>query len=239
MLQYVQGRIAGRQFQLFTSACLRRIWGQLLHEQARKGINALERFADGEGNLDDFNEAIVEIKSPLIGTIYRAPRPDACPYVSVGSVVRTNSVVALIEALKLFNEIIAECSGMVVEVCLNNADIVEYNATLFRLIPTLPIEHPDGERQSQAALLRDIVGNPFHTLVFNPAWRTPEVMSIARSGYLERLLPAGLLDIVRLAVLADALEDAGCNDLVLLDHLRGPGPHVRGCWAVDLLLDKK
>jgi hypothetical protein len=147
--------------------------------------------------------------------------------------------VALIEALILFNEISAECSGMVVEVCLNNADLVEYNATLFRLIPTLTVEHPDGERQPQAALLRDIVGNPFQPVVFNPAWRTPDVMSIAQSGYLERLLPAGLLDIVRLAVLADALEDAGCNDAVILNHLRGPAPHVRGCWAVDLLLASK
>jgi hypothetical protein len=46
------------------------------------------------------------------------------------------------------------------------------------------------------------------------------------------------LDTVRLAVLADALEEAGCADPDLLGHLRGPGPHVRGCWAVDLLLGK-
>ena len=53
-----------------------------------------------------------------------------------------------------------------------------------------------------------------------------------------RSLPAGTLDPARLAVLADALEDAGCTDAGLLGHLRGPGPHVRGCWAVDLLIGK-
>jgi hypothetical protein len=52
-------------------------------------------------------------------------------------------------------------------------------------------------------------------------------------------LPAGQLDPTRLAVLADAVEEAGCTDADLLGHLRGPGPHVRGCWAVDLLLGKE
>jgi hypothetical protein len=53
------------------------------------------------------------------------------------------------------------------------------------------------------------------------------------------MIPAGTLDKDRLAVLADALEDAGCDDAVLLDHLRGPGPHVRGCFVVDLLTGRE
>jgi hypothetical protein len=61
---------------------------------------------------------------------------------------------------------------------------------------------------------------------------------LARAAYWYRLLPSGHLDPARLAVLADDLEDAGCTDPDLLGHLRGPGPHVRGCWAVDLLLGK-
>ena len=61
---------------------------------------------------------------------------------------------------------------------------------------------------------------------------------MAEAAYEQRELPAGTLDPARLTVLADALEDAGCADADLLGHLRGPGPHVRGCWAVDLLLGK-
>ena len=61
---------------------------------------------------------------------------------------------------------------------------------------------------------------------------------LASAAYEDRNLPEGTVDLVRLAVLADALEDAGCTDADLLGHLRGPGPHVRGCWAVDLILAK-
>jgi hypothetical protein len=64
------------------------------------------------------------------------------------------------------------------------------------------------------------------------------VAGIATAAYEARILPSGELDTARLAVLADALEEAGCTDDTLLNHLHGPGPHVRGCWALDLLLGK-
>jgi hypothetical protein len=64
------------------------------------------------------------------------------------------------------------------------------------------------------------------------------VLNLARSAYEERTLPAGALDAGRLAVLADALEEAGCDDAEVLAHLRGPGPHVRGCFALDWVLGK-
>jgi hypothetical protein len=88
-------------------------------------------------------------------------------------------------------------------------------------------------------LIHDIFGNPFRPVVLNPVWQTREVLSLAQAAYDDRLMPVGTLDAERLSVLADALEDAGCTDDEILGHLRGPGPHVRGCWGVDLLLDKK
>jgi hypothetical protein len=95
------------------------------------------------------------------------------------------------------------------------------------------------EMTSQCAFLREIVGHPFRRVTLDPACRTPAVISLATAAYEERDLPSGHLDPDRLAVLADALEEAGCDDLAILDHLRGPGPHVRGCWVVDLLLAKE
>ena len=61
------------------------------------------------------------------------------------------------------------------------------------------------------------------------------VKKLAEAVYDDRDLPSGHLDAGRLAVLADMLEEAGCADAGILGHLRGPGPHVRGCWVVDLL----
>jgi hypothetical protein len=92
---------------------------------------------------------------------------------------------------------------------------------------------------AQAVLLRDIFGNPFHPVRLAPAWRSPTVMSLAQAAYDERLLPSGHLDPARLAVLADSLEEAGCSEQAVLDHLRHPGAHVRGCWSVDLLLARE
>jgi hypothetical protein len=70
------------------------------------------------------------------------------------------------------------------------------------------------------------------------AWNAGAVRRLAEAAYAERQLPAGALDPARLAVLADALEEAGLTDAELLHHLRGPGPHVRGCFAVDAVLGK-
>ena len=85
---------------------------------------------------------------------------------------------------------------------------------------------------------REVFGNPLRPVSLESAWRTPTVLGIAEAAYDERVLPPGHLDPVRLAILSDALEEAGCTEAAILDHLRGPGPHVRGCWALDLILGK-
>jgi hypothetical protein len=99
------------------------------------------------------------------------------------------------------------------------------------------------EREGQADLLRCIFDPwPFHpSPIIDPdwlAWNEGLVRRLAEAAYEERTLPAGTLDPARLAVLADALEEAGCTEAELLGHLRGPGPHVRGCWALDVVLGK-
>jgi hypothetical protein len=85
-------------------------------------------------------------------------------------------------------------------------------------------------------LCRDIVGNPFQSqLAHNPAWLTAQTGvagRLAHSIYEERRF-------TELPILADALEDAGCTEQCLLDHFRGPGPHERGCWALDVVLGKE
>jgi hypothetical protein len=75
--------------------------------------------------------------------------------------------------------------------------------------------------------LRDIFGNPFRPAAFAPEWRTDTAVSLARQMY-------GSRDFGAMPILADALQDAECDNAEVLGHCRGPGPHVRGCWVMDL-----
>jgi hypothetical protein len=95
-----------------------------------------------------------------------------------------------------------------------------------------------GGEKKQIRLLHDIFGNPFRPVVWNPSWRSSSVLALAQAAHEHRHLPAGTLEPDRLAVLADALEDAGCTEPELLDQLRSNGPHVRGCWAVDFVMGR-
>ncbi len=78
-------------------------------------------------------------------------------------------------------------------------------------------------------LIRELFGNPFRPCVFDPWWRTADAVGLARG-----IFDDGAFD--RLPLLADALLDAGCDDEALLVHCRVEGPHVPGCWVVDLVL---
>jgi hypothetical protein len=84
---------------------------------------------------------------------------------------------------------------------------------------------------SRADILRDVIGNPFRPASLDPSWVTSTVVSLARQMYASR-------DYSAMPILADALQDAGCDSTDVLAHCRGPGPHIRGCWVVDLVLSK-
>ena len=88
------------------------------------------------------------------------------------------------------------------------------------------------ERIAQCDLIRDIFGNPFRPVTVDPRWQTETVVALATGIYAERAFD-------RMPILADALEDAGCDHADILTHCRGDGPHVRGCWVVDLVLGKE
>jgi hypothetical protein len=89
----------------------------------------------------------------------------------------------------------------------------------------------EAEQLEQCRLCRDIFGNPFRPVAFDPAWRTPEVVAIAQAVYDGR-------DFGRMPDLADALKDAGCTNPDILSHCRNGGEHVRGYWPIDLLLGR-
>jgi hypothetical protein len=87
------------------------------------------------------------------------------------------------------------------------------------------------EEAAEADLLRCVFGNPFRRTAFKAKWKTADVIALAQQMYDSR-------DFIAMPVLADALQDAGCDDEAILKHCGGPGPHFRGCWPVDMLLGK-
>jgi hypothetical protein len=96
------------------------------------------------------------------------------------------------------------------------------------------LNHPEiitADDVRKCTALQKLVGNPFRAIKFIPSWLTTTVVSLASGIYEEKAFD-------RMPILADALQDAGCDNEDILNHCRQPGEHVRGCWVVDLLLGK-
>jgi hypothetical protein len=99
----------------------------------------------------------------------------------------------------------------------------------FRASRTDPTSHQIRKSWERDISLEMMGPNPFRPVVFAPEWRTSSAVGLARTMYDGR-------DFAAMPVLADALEEAGCDEPAVLGHCRGPGPHVRGCWVVDGVL---
>jgi hypothetical protein len=200
----------GRKLRLWSCACCRRLGDFLADRRSWNALEVAERMADGLADKGEVQKA--RKAAALVPQIRQRLR--GTPAEWAANVARF-----------LLHPSAAEAS----QTAAIRASIAraESGATT-----------REAEDQSQFELLRDVFGNPFRHVTVSPAWRTPEVASLAQAAYDQRELPSGHLAPARLAVLADALEDASCADPDLLGHLRGPGPHVRGCWALDLILGK-
>jgi hypothetical protein len=214
MLRFLADKASQRQRRLFACACCRRVWHLLTYDESRYAVELAERSADepiSERELDLVSGEAEWAWEEICteGLPENDPRPSAASAASYGS------------------------SPGVLEIDPHLLVVVEEAASALGVAR---------ESALQANLLREIVGNPFRSLALDPAWLAwngGTVQKLAEAAYQERSLPEGTLDLARLAVLADALEDAGCTDTELLSHLHGPGPHVRGCWVLDLLLGKQ
>jgi hypothetical protein len=108
-----------------------------------------------------------------------------------------------------------------------------FQETVARGVRQLPTGILQAEQGAQVILVRDLF-NPFHARAADHAWlawNDGTLPKLAQVIYDERRFDS-------LPIIADALEEAGCTHAAILAHCRGPGPHVRGCWVVDLLLGK-
>jgi hypothetical protein len=242
--------VSPRKKRLLSCGCCRLIWDQL-EERSRAAVTVSERYADGLADLPELERAAEmaeavwreqerrEHEFSRGRTIYFPPRtPEEEADVSQwDTLYRTEKLAEAAmwasrttvggENAHLLSE---EDEWDMTDRCKRvaffwssprSAGSAAYSAHKVRAMgwPTLP-------------LLRDIFGNPFRRPTVDPAW-------LAWSGRMVINLARAIYDAHRftdLPVLADALEEAGCDDEAILAHCRGPGPHVRGCWVVDLIL---
>ncbi len=221
MMRYVQTKASARKLRLFACACARRAWSLLTGVPGRRAVEVAEAFADGGASLGELRAARRSAMRPRRATHRRwvaETHPDSGP-----SYVAVNAALAGVE---------------VVDTDASVAFSRTAESTQAAEGGNRNVQGRKPPKRAHSHLVRDIFGNPFRPLTLAPAVLTPTVVALARAAYEERELPSGHLDPVRLAVLADALEEVGA-DQALLDHLRSPGPHVRGCHVVDLLTGRK
>jgi hypothetical protein len=221
MLDFLRGKASDRKLRLFACACCRR--GLVLRDnpasasasKATDLISVLEAYADGDPD----------------GLIH----PEDLPWIRGSQDYEPFFVIWEENAAKL--SLIRPGEG-----ASTAADLL---GTIAQTTAAQEERERGGRIEKQAVLvvLSEVFGNPFRPspplLAAALNWNDRTIPHIAEAIYKERKLPEGTLDTARLAILADALLDAGCEDEALIQHCREPGPHVRGCWAVDLILGKQ
>jgi hypothetical protein len=238
MLKFVDGKASDRRLRLFACACCRCIWQLLPPGPSREAVRVAEDYADRQAG-DRVRQAAEERAE-----VVRAAAPAAYDReVDESTYAESDEVIAagwtLLVAADAASAAKATTAASAADAArgaskkAGEAEAWSVQADLWSAgIGRRAGDWPFAEPARQAELARDIFGNPFRSPALDPAWRVwngGTVPMLARGIYEERAFD-------RLPILADALEEAGCTDGGILGHCRGPGPHVRGCWVVDLIL---
>jgi hypothetical protein len=219
-----------RKLRLFICACCRRIWDVLPDEHSRMAVEMAEAYADlliPPNVLVRAHEAATTALyfETLIADLQPGPWSNA-PREAASQLMFSNLALEAAEGA-------AQASATKTSRRERHDVRTRRRAWTTALI---------AEKRAQSHLLREIFGNPYPQKNVEPewlAWKGGTVWRLAQEAHDGRSLPSGTLDVATLAVLADALEEAGCTNADILDHCRQPGEHVRGCWVIDLLLGKK
>jgi hypothetical protein len=216
MLNFLRGRASERKLRLFLVACCRRVWHLFTREQVRAALATAEDYADGRADRGQLREALRTIHRARSASPLSSPWEHALMIAGQAAVESMSP--AAFHATYPFSA----------------ARAAAFRAPgQPRPSPAEELRRMRREEEAQCALLRDLF-RPFAEVQIQPqwlAWQGGTVTNLARAVYDERRFED-------LPVLADALEDAGCTDAVLLAHGRTGGEHARGCWLVDAVLAK-
>jgi hypothetical protein len=201
-----------RKLWLFGCACLRRVWHLLKDQRSRSCVEVAERLVDSHASEQEAGATWEEFDAAAnAGTL-------DSQWLDTHEAIR--SLVCFVDpasSLQLAYEV-AEGVGAFAAESVPVTPPATWTET-FR-------KAEREERTVQVKLLRDIFANPFRPVAADPGWLTPKVVTLARTIYEDRAFD-------RIPLLADALEEAGCNDADILAHCLQPGEHVRACWVVD------
>jgi hypothetical protein len=233
---YEPQRGHNRRFRLFACECCRRIWNRIPEPVNHAAVMAVEELLEGRISPEEAIAAF-EASSAVEGT------PD-------GSRRRSEPGYWVVKYLgRGFYKMTAGASALIIamdEICMMSTeygkkakdtfDVCYYTGDGIFLSPFLwPLPIPQTiktELSFQTALLHCIFGNPFRPVAFSGDWRTETALILAQQMYES-------CDFEAMPILADALQDAGCENDDILTHCRGESRHVRGCWVIDQILGKQ
>jgi hypothetical protein len=215
LLKYLRDKATDRKLRLLGVDSCRRIWHLLQDERSRKAVEAVEQFADGvvsESALEDAQRAAYAAYYARCN----GPHDDAA--FAASNVCIKGSWHASTLA-----------TGYAAYAIKNRQMAIESESPAHHVQERVLRE----QKTVSARVIREVFGNPFRPVAFDPVWRTSDVMLLAEGIYAERAFE-------RMPILADAIQDAGGDSADILAHLRdATATHVRGCWALDLVLGKE
>lgn len=232
MLDYLEDTASARKCRLFAVACCRRIWQYLKDKRSRRLVEVAESLADGAATVKQLRAAFNQAAKAQEAIHYEGG--DAVDQSAAEAVLGLREELLIAQVFEGIEEAVGEARAGEAWDRIYRTPGKDYR--------TQEAEHneecdagAEAEKAVQAALLRCIFGNPFQFASIDPAWlrwHDGLLLSMAQQMYDSR-------DFTDMSVLADALEEAGCQDQDILGHCRSGVEHVRGCWLVDLLLGKE
>ena len=224
MLEFLKGKATGRKCRLFAVACCFTV-EELLTQESRVALETAERFADGHASETD--RRLARASALAAGWVMEGPVQHARgrAKASVSDALARRAIDAAIQTAR-------RSGGAAAQFAANRLALAAAGNSAEHWTPERRSSLEASVHLTQARSVRDIFGNPFRGIVVEPANLVATVVALAQMIYDDRHFD-------RMPVLADALEQAGCTNSDVLDHCRGPGPHVRGCWAVDMILGKE
>jgi hypothetical protein len=230
----LNGKASNRKMRLFAIACCRQIW-QFLNGESRAAVEVMERYLEGQATLEELEDVHRHLSDEGLTNLAAIQEQAFRAALAASATGWTDPVRSVCGSPDEIAVAYSAADYTSNATAWNDLRLGGGEGSIDRLDERLAVAY-DAAYAVQAALLKDIFGPLlFRSLSVDPGlltWSDGTVVKLVQGIYDDRAFD-------HLPVLADALVDAGCDNADVLAHLRGPGPHVRGCWVLDLLLGKE